>query len=377
MEFGCFFVGQRPQVHDQYASTSNENPNPVHRTDAEVYDTYLKGALLAEDLGFDSVWVAEHAFTEHGVISSPHTLLAAIAAQTKRVKVGVAVTIVPWYHPLRMAQDLATIDVISNGRLIAGVGRGYAKAEFDAYGLDMSDSRERFVEGMDISVKAWTKERFSYDGSFFSFPQVMVVPKPIQKPHPPVWMAVTNSPESVDIAVRNRWHLFTTGSTFFPAAPEADENLIKLYRSKLQDSGVEPDDMTIAAVRRMYVAHTSEEAERVMAPKIEWSTNLIRSLRAPAAALAAAGSLRGYEQYSPDRDPLLNRGLGEKQAVEAMGAIGTPEKVIATIEELQAKHVGHFIAYVDTGGPSFDEIQRSLRLFAQKVMPRFQQANRK
>ena len=122
MKFGCFFVGQRPLLHEQYADEHKINPNPVRRTDVQVYEDILRGAVLAEDLGFDSVWVAEHAFSEHSIVSSPHSTVAAIAAKTSRIKVGVACTIVPWHQPIRMAQDLATLDVISNGRLIIGVG---------------------------------------------------------------------------------------------------------------------------------------------------------------------------------------------------------------------------------------------------------------
>ena len=120
MKFGIFFVGQRPQIHEQYDDESKVNPNPVRRTDSDVYQDILRGAVLAEELGFDSVWIAEHAFSEHSALSSPHSMLAAIAAKTTRVKIGVACTIVPWHPPLRMAQDLATVDVISQGRLIVG-----------------------------------------------------------------------------------------------------------------------------------------------------------------------------------------------------------------------------------------------------------------
>ena len=161
MKFGAFFVGQRPLLHEQYADESKINPNPVSRTDVEVYEDILRGAELAEELGFDSVWIAEHAFSEHSIISSPHSLLAAIAAKTKRVKVGVACTIVPWHAPLRLAQDLATLDIISRGRLIVGAGRGYQKREFDIYGLDIAESRDRFIEGMDIAVRSWTEDTFS------------------------------------------------------------------------------------------------------------------------------------------------------------------------------------------------------------------------
>lgn len=369
MHFGCFFVGQRPLVHEQYADGHQVNPNPVRRTDAEVYHDILQGAKLAEALGFDSVWIAEHAFSEHGIVSSPHSLLAAIAAQTTRVKVGVACTIVPWYHPLRLAQDLATLDIISAGRLIVGVGRGYQKQEFDAYGVDIAESRERFVEGMDIALQAWSQERVAYEGKFYTIPEVMVVPRPIQQPHPPIWMAVTHSPASVDIAVQHRWGIFTVGSSFFPAAPEADENLITLYRSQMLASGVAPDAISIVAVRNMYVAARAEEALATMRPRLQWAGDLAVHLRAPVSTLARAGGLQGYEHYA--RDPFIDPALTQRRGQEAMGAIGTPAQVTATIKDLQARHVTHFLGFMDTGGLPYQQVEQSLRLFAEQVMPHF------
>ncbi len=369
MKFGCFFVGQRPQLHEQYADERKVNPNPVRRTDVEVYEDILKGAMLAEEVGFDSVWVAEHAFSEHSIVSSPHSMLAAIAAKTERVNIGVACTIVPWHPPLRMAQGLATLDIISKGRLIIGVGRGYQKREFDIYGIDISESRERLVEGMDIAIKAWTEERFSYEGRFHSFPEVMVIPKPVQKPYPPIWMAVTHSPESVDVAVSNRWGLFTVGSSFFPASSDSDQDLINLYFSKMLQAGVAAEDITIAAVRNMYVAESDEEALEIMNPRLRWAGDMGEFLRRPVATLAGAGQLSGYEHYA--NDPFIEPALREKREPQAMSAIGSPEKLIDTIKDLESRHVSHFLGFMDTGGLSFDEIEDSLRLFGEKVIPKF------
>lgn len=369
MEFGCFFVGQRPLVHEQYADQPQANPLPIARTDAEVYHDILQGAQLAETLGFDSVWVAEHAFSEHGIISSPHSLLAAIAVQTRRVKVGVACSIVPWYHPLRLAQDLATLDILSEGRLVIGVGRGYQKQEFDAYGMDIAESRERFVEGMDITLKAWGQERLAYEGTFYTFPEVMVLPKPVQRPHPPIWMAVTHSPASVDLAVQHRWGIITVGSTFFPAAPEADENLITLYRAKMLASGVVPEEITVVAARNTYVAAREGAAQAFMQPRFQWAGDLATYLRSPVSTLARAGGLRGYEAYA--RDPFIDPELVQRRGQEAMGAIGTPAQVTAAIKELQARHVTHFLCYMDLGGLSYQEMAPAMRLFAEQVIPHF------
>lgn len=339
----------------------------MRRTDSEVYHDILQGARLAEELGFDSFWIAEHAFSEHGTISSPHSLLAAIAAQTSRLKIGVACSIVPWYHPLRLAQDLATLDVISQGRLMIGVGRGYQKQEFDAYGLDIAESRERFVEGMDIALQAWSRDRVAYKGKFYTIPEVTVVPRPIQQPHPPILMAVTHSPASVDIAVQHRWGIFTVGSTFFPAAPEADENLITLYRSKMLAHGVPSDAIPIVAVRNVYVAVREEDALATMRPRLQWAGDLAVYLRSPVSTLARTGGLQGYENYA--RDPFIDPELVQRRGQEAMAAIGTPEKVTAAIKDLQAKHITHFLSSVDTGGLPFAQVEQSLRLFATQVMP--------
>lgn len=369
MHFGCFFVGQRPLVHAQYADGQQVNPNPVRRTDTAVYHDILKGARLAEDLGFDSVWIAEHAFSEHGTISSPHSLLAAIAAQTRRIRIGVACSIVPWYHPLRLAQDLATLDVISEGRVIIGVGRGYQKQEFDAYGIDIAESRARFVEGMDIAIQAWSQDHVAYEGKFYTIPKVMVVPRPIQQPYPPIMMAVTHSPASVDLAVQHRWGIFTVGSTFFPAAPEADENLITLYRTQMLVSGVVSEAIPIVAVRNVYVTAREDEALATMQPRLQWAGDLAVYLRSPVSALARAGGLQGYEHYA--RDPFIDPELVQRRAQEAMAAIGTPAKVTAAIQDLQARHITHFLSSVDTGGLPYEQVAPSLRLFAEQVMPHF------
>ena len=368
MKFGAFFVGQRPQLHEQYDDEHKANPNPVSRTDVEVYEDILKGAELAEELGYDSVWIAEHAFSEHSIISSPHSLLAAIAARTKRVKIGVACTIVPWHAPIRMAQDLATIDIISGGRLVVGAGRGYQKREFDIYGIDIAESRERFVEGMDIAVKAWTEERFAYEGKFFSFPEVMVIPKPVQRPHPPIMMAVTHSPESVEIAVSNRWGLFTVGSSFFPASPDSDQNLINLYHRRMIEEGVAPEDIEIAAVRNVYVSPTDQEAIDLLTPRLEWAGDMGKFLRRPVSEMAAGG-LRGYENYV--RDPFIEPDLLAERGKEGMAAIGSPKKVTAAIRELEDNHVTNFISYLDVGGLDYGQVSSSMRLFAEKVMPDF------
>ena len=144
---------------------------------------------------------------------------------------------------------------------------------------------------MDIAVRSWTEDTFSYDGDYFSFPEVRVIPKPVQQPHPPIFMAVTHSPDSVEIAVRNRWGLFTVGSSFFPASPDSDQNLINLYRRRMLEEGAAPDDIEVAAVRNVYVAPTDEEAIELPVPRLQWAGDMGDFLRRP--ALRRCAGLRG------------------------------------------------------------------------------------
>ena len=141
-------------------------------------------------------------------------------------------------------------------------------------------------------MKAGTEGRFSYSGKFFAFPEVMVTPKPVQKPTPPIYMAVTHSPDSVEIAVSNRWGLFTVGSSFFPASPDADQNLISLYHRRMLEEGVAPDDIKIAAVRNVYVSPTDQEANHLLTPRLQCAGDMGESLPRPVADPIGRGSCR-------------------------------------------------------------------------------------
>jgi alkanesulfonate monooxygenase SsuD/methylene tetrahydromethanopterin reductase-like flavin-dependent oxidoreductase (luciferase family) len=182
-------------------------------------------------------------------------------------------------------------------------------------------------------------------------------------------MAVTHSPESVEIAVRNRWGLFTVGSSFFPASPDSDQNLINLYHRRMMEEGVAADDIEVAAVRNVYVAPTDEEAIDLLTPRLRWAGDMSDFLRRPLSDVVRAVGVRGYEHYV--HDPFIEPDLVAERGKEGMAAIGNPEKVTAAIRELEQNHVTHFISYLDAGGLSYDEVSSSLELFSEKVMPNF------
>ena len=168
----------------------------------ESFDDDLGFFELAEKLGYDKVWIAEHLFSTYGLVTSTQVYAAAIAQRTKKVRIGMAVCAIPFNHPLRTASDFALVDILSHGRLDFGVGRAYQPHEFVGLGVPMDQSREMLAEGLDIVLKSWTQEKISYKGKFWTIPEpVEVLPKPVQKPHPPVYQA-TISPESFEQAAR-------------------------------------------------------------------------------------------------------------------------------------------------------------------------------
>ena len=160
---------------------------------AEAYAHAFAHVDLAEALGLDTICLAEFHFTPNRVISSPLMVGAAIAGRTKRITIGTSVLVLPLSNPLRVAEEGATLDHVSDGRFEFGVGRSGFQAAYQGYGIPYSESRDRFREALDVITKAWTNERFSYSGEYYSYENVCVVPKPVQTPHPPIRIAATTN----------------------------------------------------------------------------------------------------------------------------------------------------------------------------------------
>ena len=176
MEFGLFTEFQCPPGMEE----------------SRAFDESMAQMCAAEDFGFDAVWLAEIHFQQgRSVLSSPLIVASAIAGRTRRVKIGIAVQVLPLSHPLHLAEDVATLDHLCKGRLDFGVGRSGLPAHYHGYNIPYSESRERFQETLEILLKAWTQERFSHDGKYFQFRDVCITPKPFQKPHPPLRVAAT------------------------------------------------------------------------------------------------------------------------------------------------------------------------------------------
>src|SRR5712664_1354940 len=164
-----------------------------------VYERALQRIAIMDKTGYDAVWLAEHHFTSYSVCPSVHLMGMHVAGQTQHLRIGTGISPAPFYHPLRLAEEVALLDVLSGGRVNWGAGRGFARVEFENFGVPPEESASRFRETVEIVLRAWTEERLSFAGTHFNFHDVEVLPKPLQRPHPPVWMAA-HSEDALDWA---------------------------------------------------------------------------------------------------------------------------------------------------------------------------------
>lgn len=171
---------------------------PPGRMPRDVYRDFADLCVHAEQLGFHGAWVAEHHFSDYGTLGGPPVFLSALAARTKKLRLGAAISVLPFHDPIRIAEDFAVVDVISDGRLEFGVGRGYQPKEFKGFGIEMGDARARFLESLEVVNRAWYQEQFDYNGKFYSYQGISLRPKPVQDPVPTYVASI--SPETFDLA---------------------------------------------------------------------------------------------------------------------------------------------------------------------------------
>jgi alkanesulfonate monooxygenase SsuD/methylene tetrahydromethanopterin reductase-like flavin-dependent oxidoreductase (luciferase family) len=297
----------------------------------------------AENWGLDVVWLAEiHMNPTRSLLSAPLTVASAVAARTARIKIGTAVQILPLGHPLRLAEETATIDQISGGRLIFGVGRSAFPRAYDAYGISYQESQDRFAESLDIIKQAWTQEVSSHRGRYWEFDNFTLVPRPLQQPHPEIRIAASQ-PDTYGAIGTLGYPLFAA----LRASPLGDLPAnIRAYRDAYRAAGHPGQGKAYLQVP-IYVAETAERA------------------------LAEAKD--GLMRFATYRADLVRGPLTYEAALHQKGIVGTPNMVAARIEELQ-ETVGldGISAEINIGSMlSHEQVMNSLRLYCQEVMPRF------
>jgi len=336
---------------------------PMGRSEKEIIDEQFDLMLKAEEYGFDSVWPAEHHFREYGHVATPALILAALATRTTRLRLGTGVVVLPLNHPVRVAEDYAFLDVLSNGRVDLGIGRGYQPHEYTGYGVDQSRSKDIFRESVEIIQRAWTEERFSYEGEFYQFADLSVYPKPVQQPHPPIWMA-SLSQDTFEMCGQFGFNLLCAPVFGFNVREGAKQ--IERYREALRTAGRDPAQHQIAALAMTYVAETTQEALDDFRDGVMWYMKTFQKYVAPPKGQAPVPT---FEMYAQIRD-LLD--LAEWDRLVQAGALvcGSPDQVVEQIAEMaELCGMTEYLAWTRIGGLSHDKVSRSTELMASRVMP--------
>ena len=330
------------------------------QTHAEVYAHALAECKLADELGFDTVWLAEHHFSAYGICPSLAVLAGAVARETSRVRIGTAVVIAPFAHPVRIAEEWAMVDIISGGRLEFGLGRGYQPKEFVGLGVSMERTRERFDESLELIRRAWTEERVTFDGDFYSARDLAVLPKPVQRPHPPLWTAAV-SPDTYKLAARRGLKLLTSPS-FTPW--DILRKNYDAYHAEWQAAHGAPGG-EICLNKIIHVADSSREARDNLREPIQWFFRTQAGLISDAEGVPP----EQYKFYRRVRENLLS--LTEEVALEQAAIVGDPEEVADKVRaHREALGVTNVMGAFSRGGLPHEKVTRSMRLFAEKVMPR-------
>jgi alkanesulfonate monooxygenase SsuD/methylene tetrahydromethanopterin reductase-like flavin-dependent oxidoreductase (luciferase family) len=318
---------------------------------SEGFRDFIEYNIEAEALGFHGTFVVEHHFTGFGQVSATLNLLTWLGARTRTLRLGTAVMVLPWHNPVLLAEQAATLDLLSGGRLDFGIGSGYRYNEFSGFDVGMDEAREKFEESIAVILQAWTsEERFSHHGKYWTFNDVIVEPPPFRKPHPVVWMGAGSERSIRDVACRG-FNLLLGQY----ASPDDVARNIEVFREAVEASGQTWDPMRVGVTRAFFVSESERERDEALERRL---ANRMRQLKL---ATTPDGTVLG----GPDR------ASGDPNEVNLKSAIyGTPDEIAGKLQDLRQAGAGYLL--MNGGGSGGGERgRRSLRRFAREVMPAF------
>jgi probable F420-dependent oxidoreductase len=323
--------------------------NPPRGDDLDrCVDEAIAEAELAEDCGFHGVFFGEHHQDRDGFLPSPLIVCAAVAARTRRIQIGTTVVLLPLHDPVRVAEDVATLDIVSGGRVAFGVGLAYQEADFRAFGIDRKSRVGRFEEAIEILDRSWSGEPFTYRGKYFHIEDVRILPRPIQKPRPPLWIGAW-VPAAIERAARLGDALVFSPS--MPLAPTVDA--VALYRSAAEAAGRAPE---VIMMRDAWVADSLADAARVYGPEVVAAYKYY--WRNGAQAFQSIGSEDELEFETMWKDRIIT---------------GSPETCIAEFNRWSdAVSSDYFLLrlrHAHSGGPAHTEIMKTIERFGRDVIP--------
>jgi alkanesulfonate monooxygenase SsuD/methylene tetrahydromethanopterin reductase-like flavin-dependent oxidoreductase (luciferase family) len=340
--------------------------NVGEKPDSQIYYDDCRLADLAEPLGFDSIWSVEHHFTGYAMCPDVVQLMTYFSGRTKNVTLGTAVIVLPWHDPVRVAEQIAMLDVLSRGRCIFGFGRGAATVEYQGFRVPMDEARPRFVEAAKIVVMALSQERFSCDGEFFKIPEMSIRPRPVSHPERRFY-ASSVSPESAEIMARLGFGVLIVPQRDWDTAGQD----VQRYRETALSVGLTPRP-PICLVN-VSVSESHDEAKELA--QVHMGAMFDSIDEHYHFADGHLQGVKGYEfyakmakTYAKFSDPQV-----KDKAVDffvSLHAAGTPNEVLDQIGSMVRKSgMDHFVAQFSYGGMPYEKCERNMRLFADKVMP--------
>ncbi len=332
-----------------------------NRSVGQLYKDILEEIEFADQNGFDTIWFAEHHFFRYGgMIPSVPVMAAAAVQRTRKVRIGSSVAVIGLNDPVRVAEEFAMLDNMCGGRLDFGIGRAFERAEFDAFNVPMEQSRARFNEAHDIIVRAWNDEPVTYDGKFRHLSGVNVIPKPVQRPHPPIYVACLFTPESFEFAASHGYNLMYVP---YVSPPEDGRARVAGYRDSLSRAGHDPATREVMMCVHFFQGesadHAREYPREFMANYFECAAEANQIDADPEQYRGYAGIGNVFQSLHENYEAMYPNNVIFGDAEQCL-------KRLAFYEEMGANH----IAFINNfGGMPHAEIMKSLERFVKHTMP--------
>ena len=319
--------------------------DPLGPETGQGFHDYLEKAVEAEALGYDSSFLVEHHFTGWNQVSATLMLLTALAMRTSTLRLGTAVIVLPWHNPVLLAEQAATLDLISGGRFDFGIGKGYRHSEFHGFQIAPEEAEARFDETVGLMTRAWTtRERFSHHGRFWNFADIVVEPPPAQRPHPPLWVAA-GSEASIRRAAARGFNLILDQ---YASAQQLGER-IRIYEAERSARGLAFDPMQVAVARQLYIAKDEADKRAALVRQAAYTQRTVDVSRAPEAQRRGSHVLAYADKAGGTEENAL---------------FGTPDEIRAGLAALRDAGV-HYVLFTIAGG------REQMRRFARDIMPAF------
>ena len=332
MKFGIFVFG--------------DNHPELGRSNQRYYEEVLTMAEWAEELGFDSFWLGEHHFYWYGSLPSPPMLIAALGQRTKKIRLGPAISVLPFHHPLIVAEEYAFADNLCGGRLNFAIGSGFSPIEYKMFGMSLEDARERYWETFDVIIKSWTQKEFSHKGKFYQIENGSLHLKPLQKPMPPTWVAASSDEtltKSGELGLSIMAIPFARSSSILEVKEKNDVFKESYFRAGHKEA---PD---IIVALHVYLHENEESATTSAHICYQRVLEYLGRSRRPGAKV-------------PDFDTVKK---------EKLVVFSSPERAAEIFREYENIGVTHVICMVNFGGVPMPDVRRTLELMSKEIFPKF------